>query len=91
MAIVGPAAGATVALPVQLVWHALPGALEYRVTVLAAGGTRAFATATTDTALTVGATQGLGGDVAYNWFVSALTKTGAEIRSPVRNFRVRTP
>jgi hypothetical protein len=73
-------------------WHATPGALLYTIEVLDSNGMRVLGTSTPDTAVTFpGAPHLLRPRTAYQWWVRAVSPSGADQRSEIRALRLREP
>jgi hypothetical protein len=87
VALVGPADGATVALPATLTWRPVAGALSYRIELLNEAGAVAWSSEVTDTALVLErAPQGVAG-----WKVTAEFLGAVPLESPARAVRLAQP
>ncbi len=84
LALVAPAAGATVPTPVDLVWNRVPGARDYEVLVMGPGGEALLRRRTTDTvaALPGGAPPG----ARLLWHVTAWRGPADSVRSEPASF-----
>lgn len=91
VSLISPRAGALETVPVRLIWHRVPLATSYDVTILDSDGARAVPRTTTDTTVTL--TLGLGASlrvgVDYTWIVTAHLPDNGERRSTASSFRVR--
>jgi hypothetical protein len=87
--LLAPAEEATAGSPILFAWRPIEGARRYELEVVDGGGTAVFSTATSDTAVILRDSSPLAAGVEYQWWVRAVTDTGAQPRSPLRPLRVR--
>ena len=87
--LVSPAGAMPNELPLELVWHSVPTATEYDVTVLDKDSRQVVQRTTTDTTLTLGLDSALRRDVDYAWTVTAHLPGRVEQRSGATAFRLR--
>jgi anti-sigma factor RsiW len=83
---VTPTDGAEVTRPVGLVWHAVPDAFAYRVSVTRSNGDSVWSATVHDT--TVAAPDSALAAGAYFWYVDALLSDGRPVAGKAREFRV---
>ena len=87
LSLISPAEGATIRLPATLTWHAVGGALSYRVELLDPEGKVTWSSEVTDTTIVmetvpVGAVSG--------WKVVAEFLNGIPLQSPARKLQLQT-
>ncbi|MEO6058073.1 MAG: zf-HC2 domain-containing protein [Gemmatimonadales bacterium] len=85
---VAPADGAELRGGADLIWHAIPGATAYRVSVSRVDGDSVWAATTRDT--TLGTDEALlrAGPGSYYWYVDALLDDGRSVAGPAHEFRL---
>jgi len=89
VALVSPASDAALAPDsVRLVWHAVPGGADYRVTVTTETGELGLRLSTRDTMFAVPA-DALAPGTRYLWTVDAVAVDGAALTSHARGFAIR--
>jgi anti-sigma factor RsiW len=84
---VAPAAVAT--LPLSFVWHAVPSATSYRLSLTSADGALLWSAATSDTSIALPDSVSLAAGGTYYYYVDALLADGTSGTSGVRAVRVR--
>lgn len=89
VAVIEPAAGASVAAPVRLAWHPVEGAQCYRVELLTGRGDVVAAFSTLDTALGVPDSMHLAPGTSYDVWVRAMLADRTEVGSPLVRFSVQ--
>lgn len=88
VSLVGPLGPVTRGASPDFTWHAARGAVEYRLTLLDAGGVVIWSTMTVDTVATLPVETSLVSGPAYYWFVDVLLADGSSATSGAREFRV---
>ena len=89
VAVIEPAAGSTVAAPVTIAWHAMPGAQSYRVEVLTERGEVIASWSTSDTALAIPDSVHVKANTGYDMWVRAMLADRTEVSSPLVRFIVK--
>lgn len=89
MSLIEPESGATLALPIHLTWHAVDGAVSYRVELLSTGGDLIGAWSTRDTALAIADSARVSTSGSYDVWVRATLKDRTDLSSPIVRFNVR--
>jgi hypothetical protein len=89
VAVIEPAAGITVAVPVRLAWHAMDGARSYRVELLTTRGDVIAAWNTLDTALVIPDSVRISANESYDMWVRAMLADRTEVSSPLVRFSVK--
>lgn len=83
-----PLGDAVVAAPLTFSWHPAAAAVEYRLTLLDAGGEVLWSPVTTDTVLVLPFEISLIRGSSYSWYLDVLQSDGASSSSGVKEFRV---
>jgi hypothetical protein len=91
MTTVAPVEGARVRPPVALVWHSVPGAIEYRVELLNASGDVSWSDVTRDTFIVLPPLEVLSPGAQFSWLVEAVRGTGETVRSVPRRLVIESP
>jgi putative zinc finger protein len=81
-----PDGGETRGVP-ELIWHAVPGASVYHVTVSRADGDSVWSATVRDTTVSPPATAVTAGPDPYYWYVDALLADGRSVSGRAREFR----
>ncbi|MEP7086834.1 MAG: hypothetical protein ABI884_05825 [Gemmatimonadota bacterium] len=89
VSVIEPAAGATLASPLRLSWHAMDGAQSYRVELLNAHGAVVSAWTTSDTTIAVSDSVHLAANGSYDMWVRAMRSDRTEVSSPLVHFSVK--
>ena len=89
MSLIQPESGATLALPIQLTWHAVDGAVSYRVELLSTTGDLIGAWTTRDTTIAVTDSARVRTSSAYDVWVRATLKDRTDLSSPIVRFNVK--
>jgi hypothetical protein len=88
VSVVLPAEGAVLTAAPDFIWHAVPGATAYRVSVSRASGDSVWATTTSDTSVRASAHLSRAGSGLYYWYVDVLLEDARSIAGPVHGFRI---
>lgn len=89
VAVIEPATGSTVAAPVMIAWHAMPGAQSYRVELLTERGEVIASWSTPDTALAIPDSVHVKANASYDMWVRAMLADRTEVSSPLVRFNVK--
>lgn len=89
MSLIEPEAGAHVASPVLLAWHALDGATSYRVELLSTSGELVAAWTTADTTAAIPDSARVRANESYDVWVRATLADRTEVGSPIVRFSVK--
>jgi hypothetical protein len=89
MSLIRPESGATLALPIQLTWHAVDGAVSYRVELLSTTGDLIGAWTTRDTSLAIADSARVRTGGAYDVWVRATLKDRTDLSSPIVRVNVK--
>ena len=89
MSLIEPAGGASLALPIDLTWHAVDGATSYRVELLSTAGALLDTWTTRDTTLAITDSAHVGANGSYDVWVRATLKDRTEVSSPIVRFNVK--
>lgn len=89
LAVIEPATGSTVAAPVMIAWHAIPGAQSYRVELLTERGEVIASWSTSDTALAIPDSVHVKANGSYDMWVRAMLADRTEVSSPLVRFNVK--
>jgi putative zinc finger protein len=88
VALVAPAEGAVLALPLRFVWSSVPGAVRYELELLDGADNVVVAGTTPDSVFEVTDSGRLTADGEFRWWVRAVLRDGTQPRSAVRRFRI---
>jgi hypothetical protein len=87
--LLSPSTDAAAGAPILFAWRPIAGARRYELEVVDGGGTAVFSTATSDTAVILRDASALTAGAEYQWWVRAVTDTGAQPRSALRPLRLQ--
>jgi hypothetical protein len=87
--LLSPSTEAAAGSPILFAWRPIAGARRYELEVVDGGGTAVYSTATSDTAVLLRDVSALAAGVEYQWWVRAVTDTGAQPRSTLRPLRLQ--
>jgi len=82
--LLAPGTSVVLGRPLTFTWHPVPGAIHYRMEVLAPDGSVVASAETTDTVMTQELPPG-----AYRWWIRATLPGGGSVRSSMRALEVR--
>ena len=88
VSVVLPANGAVLNAAPDFIWHTVPGATAYRVSVTRANGDSIWATTTSDTSVRASAHVSQAGSGLYYWYVDVLLEDARSVAGPVHEFRI---
>jgi hypothetical protein len=88
MSLIAPKNGVTLPQPVRLTWHAVDGAVNYRVELLSTTGDLIGAWTTRDTTLAIADSAHVGTSGSYDVWVRATLKDRTDLSSPIVRFNV---
>lgn len=89
IALVEPAGGSSVALPLRLAWQPVNGAASYRVELLGTNGELIGSWTTPDTTLAIADSMHVSTNAAYDVWVRATLADRTEVSSPIVRFNVK--
>jgi hypothetical protein len=89
MSLIEPKNGVTLASPIRLTWHAVDGAVSYRVELLSTTGDLIGAWTTHDTTLAVADSARVSTSGTYDVWVRATLKDRTDLSSPIVRFNVK--
>jgi len=89
MSLIQPENGVTLAFPIHLAWHAVDGAVSYRVELLSTGGDLIGAWTTRDTTLAISESTRVNGSGPYDAWVRATLRDRTDLSSPIVRFNVK--
>lgn len=89
VALVEPAAGASVSLPAHLAWQSVSGATSYRVELLGTNGDLIGTWTTPDTTLAIADSIQVSANTSYDVWVRATLADRTEVSSPIVRFNVK--
>jgi len=87
--VVRPAEGAELRDPPEFVWHSVPGATAYRISVTRADGDSVWAVTTRDTTARAPEGAAPAGTGPYYWVLDALLGDGRSVAGTMREFRIQ--
>jgi hypothetical protein len=88
MSLIAPKNGVTLAPPIRLTWHAVDGAVSYRVELLSTTGDLIGAWTTRDTTLAIADSAHVSTSGSYDVWVRATLKDRTDLSSPIVRFNV---
>jgi hypothetical protein len=89
MSLIEPGNGAALALPIHLAWHAVDGAVSYRVELLSTTGELIGAWTTRDTTLAIADSARVRTGGSYDVWVRATLKDRTDLSSPIVRVNVK--
>jgi hypothetical protein len=84
---VSPLDGGEIRGAPEFIWHAVPGASVYRITISRADGDSVWSATVRDTTVSPPATAVIAGPDPYYWYVDALLADGRSVSGRAREFR----